>query len=385
MEFSKTFTDFPSRVHRLIYLTALRQTPLVNSLKETQGVDESVLDSCKQYHEFVMDMLSLMYQNPDSFGMKPGQYEVFLGGKKENAMKQLIPLKTLEIRSETCNTVPSYFRLLHRFAQFGTANDQSLTIAEETYLNIRKNYDADYDKKKNTEKSIPYSVRISALNEVGLNLQELADGSILITNEKYPNMFLAMSLLSKAGWGKKPYGEHNFIYTDFRQIWNEKHLPNYEDFMRVLPDEQKEVIDQVRESAKALGLRESCKTYWKVDYHYKSKHVMLIDSEFDWQGEKNPRCNNTRIRVNGGNTDHYIDNIASKGDDFIQYFRKHMNYCTACSTSHIGWQRDLFGHKVRLCCEPHFRITNPSMSDVDNVVKFIQLRNQEILFEKESK
>ena len=88
--------------------------------------------------------------------------------------------------------------------------------------------------------------------------------------------------------------------------------------------------------------------------------------------------------MNGGNTDHYIDNIANKGKNFIDYLRKHMNYCTACSTSHIGWQRELFGHKVRLCCEPHFRIGNPSIDDINNIIAFIQLRMKEILFEKDS-
>lgn len=385
MQFNTTCTEFPSRVHRLIYLIAIRQTPLTNSLSEAQNLEESLKESCKQYHAFVMDMLSQMYENPDAFGMKAGEYDAYLDGKKENAMKQILPSKTLAIRSETYNTVPSYFRLLNRYARYGTLNNSTIVISEEAYNNIRKNYDMDYDKKiKNTEKLIPYGVRISALMQVGLKLEEQGDGSVIIRNETYPNMFLSMTLLANAGWGKKPYGEHNFMYTDFRQIWNEKHSPTYEDFMRVLPMEQKEVIDQVREKSKALGLRESCKTFWKVDYHYKGKHVMCIDSEYDWQGEKNPRCNNTRIRVNGGNTDHYIDNIANEGKVFIEYFRKHMNYCTACSTSHIGWTRELFGHKVRLCCEPHFRISNPRNDDLENIMKFIQLRMKEILYEKEN-
>ena len=112
---------------------------------------------------------------------------------------------------------------------------------------------------------------------------------------------------------------------------------------------------------------------------------MCIDSETDCIGERNPRCNNARIRVNGGNTDHYIDNISNKGSEFVRYFMKHLNYCTGCSTSHLGWQRKLFGRTVRLCCEPHFRIVNPSNIDMDNIVEFIQLRKKEILFEKAQK
>lgn len=383
MQFEKTFTEFPDCVHRLIYLTALRQTPLENSLSNTEGIGDDLLESCKQYHQFIMDLLSRMYQDPDSFGMNPGKYEAFMGGKKENAMKRKMPEKTNAIRSETYNCVASYFRLLNRFAQYSALEKQSLLLSMGSYQDILTHYDSEYNKKiKNTEKLIPYQIRLNGLKQAGLEIHIQEDGSVRVTNDLYPKMFQAMHQLSHSGWGKKPYGEHNFLYTDFRQIWNEKHIPCYEDFMRILPDAQKAVMDQIRSNALAAGLKEACKTFWKVDYLYKGKHVMCIDSETDWMGEKGPRCNNGRVKINGGNTEHYLDNIRNEGEAFIDYFMKHLSYCVACSTSHIGRLCDIFGRKVRICCEPHTRIMNPAVKDLSYISKLIEIRKQEALYEK---
>lgn len=384
MNFSKSNTDFPTIAHRSIYLMAIRQTPLDISLANASATDE-LLKSCRQYHAFVMNMLSDMYNDPLAFGIKAGEYDEFLSGKKENAMKQKLPAKTKAIRSETGNAVPSYFRLLNRFAQFGEVAADGFAITEADYAAIRKNYDYSFAKKpEGIEKLIPYKVRLDAFAKSGLMVEELADGSAKLTNGVYPEMFLAFSKLAKSGRNEKPFGEHNFMFTDFRQIWD-RFIPGYEDVTRVLPDTQKEVLDKVCELARSLKLRESCTTYWKVNYHYKGKHVMCIDTETDWMGERYPRCNNTRIRVNGAHTKSYTDNIAEKGEEFVKYFMQHLNYCTACSTSHSGWQREMFGRTVRLCSEPHFRITNPGMEDLEYIEEFIKLRIEEIHLEKANK
>lgn len=110
---------------------------------------------------------------------------------------------------------------------------------------------------------------------------------------------------------------------------------------------------------------------------------MCIDTDDRFE-HKSGLVNTVRIRVNGTNhgSKEYINKISEQGNEFVKYFMKHMNYCTACSTSHMGWKQNVFDRNVRLCGQPSFRIIEPQEKDIGCVKKFIELRKEMITLEK---
>lgn len=363
MVFSKNEINFPSIIHRSVYITALRQTPLAHSLANPypENICKLLLNSCKTYHEFVMDMLADMYENPDEYEFNAGEYDTFLDGHKESYMKRKFKSRTLTLRSKTYNQVPGYFNLLISLAKSGIPDDigTSLYINEFAFENIRNSH----------------SKQFMGLKHAGLTITNNPNGSAVITSEKYPNMFLAMSKLAKSADKVQTFGEHNFYHTDFRQIFN-GYTPRYEDVVSPLNDEQKSITDTLHSYARKMGLTASCTTYWKANYHYKGKHVMCIDTD-NWMYNK--FVHNFRVRIDGGHSDLYLNTIENEGDDFKKYFVKHLNYCTACSPSHLAGIQKIYGKTVRLCGNPSFRITNPDISDIGYIEKFIDLRCNSII------
>lgn len=385
MKFIKTQSEFPSYVHKNIYLTALRQTPLETSLQDVVRLNSNLVQSCREYYRFVMDMFEDMFENPDEWDLKAGEYDSFLNGKKENAMKQKQPSKTKSLRSKARGGVFSYLHFLKSLGHIGIWNGQTLFFPLEKYRINQRYYDKTLDSKmKNLFNEIPYQKRKDALKRVGFSIAEKEEG-VVITSERYPSMFYAMSELAKSSEKVKTFGEHNFFHCEFRQIFH-GYTPQYEDVIQSLRKEQRDVIDKVHALAEGMKLRSSCTTYWKINYHFKGKHVMCIDTDDRFENRKG-LFNSVRIRVNG--TDHgeveYLDKIAEEAEDFQRYFMQHLNYCSACSTSHLGGKRNVLGRNVRLCGQPSFQIVNATDSDLDYIKKMIEFRKDIILLEKRKK
>ncbi len=126
MEYVKGVTEFPSLVQKRIYITALQQTPLEVSLTKTNGIDPILIKSCRDYHSFIMSMLSDMYENSLEYGMNTGEYDSFLNGRKENGVKRKFPSKTLELRSKTFNCVNGYLKFLFEIGKAGSVKTASL-------------------------------------------------------------------------------------------------------------------------------------------------------------------------------------------------------------------------------------------------------------------
>lgn len=386
MQFNKNQREFPSRVHKIITITALRQTPPGVSLAGKDSCSPDLIESCRSYQHFIINMLSDMYDHPLAWGMNAGEYDAFLCGHKENAMKHRNPAKTLELRSKTYNCVHAYMEFLKNIAAAGIPDGESLLIPPADFTNIRTKFDKTLTPKKSSLfNDVPYRTRLDALARVGFIVNEnetLHGGDAVITYKQNADIFPAMIELAKSAVNAKTFGGHNFYYTDFRQIFS-NYIPGYEDVVQPLSDNQRIVTDEIHELAKAMKLRPSCTTYWKVNYQYKGKFVMCIDTD-DITGERSGCVNNFRIRVGGSHDSRYLDKIAAKGDDFVKYFMRHLSYCTACSTSHAGGGfYNIFGRRVRLCCGPAFRILNAVHEDIAYIKQFIEICMEMISLEKD--
>lgn len=385
MQFMKDKREFPTYVHKVIYLNALRQTPIERSLASTDGVDHKLVRSCQEYYNFVMDMHSDMYENPSAWGMDPGEYDEFLGNRKENGMKQKQPSKTKVLRSKARNCIQPYQHLLLSLGKIGRLVNSALILSNEEYYGIKKYYDVRLNPKlKNTFILVPYQVRLNAFQRIGLIITE-SDNGVTIISKRYPNMLQAMIELAKSSVDVETFGEHNFHHTDFRQIFY-RYTPQYVDVVQPLIDSQRDIIDLVHALAPELGLTSDCSTYWKINYHYKGVHVMCIDTDDRFE-HRSKLVNTVRIRINGAMSELqiYLDKIREQGDELVKYFMRHLSYCTACSTTHLGLKCEVFGRNVRVCGGPTFQIINPSESDIEYIRKFIELRKEMIELEKNKK
>lgn len=369
MQFTKDFTGFPTRIHRAIYAAALRLTPLEISLA---GMDDpNLAESCRQYHAFVLDLLSDMYADPQAYGMDAGEYEAFLDGRAWSVAEHQETSKSKALRGKEGNALPSYLRFLKIIGTCGELERAGLVFPAKdlAWLKNPKGYDG----------VIPYKTRVDALRRVGLAIGENPDGTATVTSGAHPAMLPALSALAKSTGNTKTFGENNFFHCEFRQLRG-SYIPTYEDVVLVLPDDRRAAIDAVRAMAERLKLRPSCSTYWKVNFHYKSKHVMMISTDncVGHHGTESPWCNSVMVRVGGSKRPEYLQNVEAQGEAFVRYFRRHLQYCRACSTGHIGGMHQVLGKTVRLCGGPGYQVMDPGPEDLKYIRTYLELRMEEI-------
>ncbi len=372
--FQKSRRSFPSEVHRVIHVMALRQTPLSVSLAGTD-ISEDMKESCKAYHEFVHALLADMFENPLAYGLKAGELENFLGGKKINGMKQKFPSKTKSLLSVTHNSLCN-LRFLEQLALAGEVVEDNLVLSPEAYQGIRTVFDRSLTPKKKTiMNEVPYDTLLGSLERVGFVIND-SDSRVTIASLKFPKMFPAMVELAKSVHTVKTFGNEGFFHCEFRQMFN-KHTPDYHDVLQPLDENNYNMANLLHEYLLSRGAKPSCTTYWKINYHYKGEHVMLISTN----------GNELEVRITGvyGWNDKSLMNsrLEARDNDFQAYALRHLNYCTACSTSHLGGFITVLGKNKRVCGGGGiaFKIKNPTKADIQYIKDLADMR-MDILLHK---
>lgn len=356
MNFSKEFTDFPSTVHKTIYSNAREVIPLNLSLTDIN--DHSLRTSCEAYHQFIMDMLSDMYECPEAYCFPVLELENYLGGNKVNGMKQKYPSKTKDILSRTGNVVSRYMVLLSKLAFMGTPFNDRLEISEDVFPSIENVVNS-------LTSPISLEKRLNALSRIGL----IQTGTGFIST-RHPNMFLAMCALAQKTKGKTSgFGFYNFTKVDFRNIIK-NYKPKYSDYFLPLTETSKKIAYQLHDIAAEYRCRPTVSTFLKVDYKYKGTHVMCIDSS----------GSNLHIRLTGayGWDDKTVINqrLEKEPLEFQKQVLRHIWRCNACSTSHLGQFVEVLGKRQRVCGggQIGFLWRNPTDQDINIIRHLIELR-----------
>lgn len=355
--------QFPALAQRVVHQAAINLIPLELSLSTMGDGDSALAESCTQFHHFMLAMLEDMVNNAGAYGLHPGELEAFLDGRAINAMKRREPKKTEKFLAVARGAADRYQLFLYFLGAVGEPTSMGMMLTEEAYGAVCKH---------SAVKKIPLETRLAALKRVGLCFG-CVQGGVLVSSERYPQMFVGMCALAKASQPPNHFGAFLFCLCEFRRIAG-PYVPVYEDYMHPLDAQKRAVADAIHRYALSLGLRVSVTTYWKINYLYKGKHVMCLETS----------GNTLRLRVDGGPREWYLEQIHERGEGFIRYFLRHLNYCTACSPSHIGGLTKVFGHTKRICCWPSlsFRIQNPGMDDLENIERFIDFRCAAIQNEK---
>ncbi len=374
-------------LHRDIYMTALRCTPPEISLAEMEQTDPDMAESGRQYYAFLMELLGAMYEHPESFGMHPGAWEEYAGGRRYNVLRTENNSRTQVMSDMAGGELDCYLGVLRNIGSRGVMEGDTCTLSVEDFA-----YVTGYTwlPGRSRKSAIPIETVLTMLTGLGLSIQQTADGSCRVTCETYPKMFHALTALQHAvdesiarpkSKSLKYFYAYNSGSLEFRQI-TENYAPTYEDCVRILPDEQRKRMDRIREMAEAYKLKEKI-DHFSMDYYYKSERVLHVWT--DWY--KDP----TRLRKNWRRCLHfcisgswepvYLDAVRAEGEGFRRYFMKHLNYCGGCVPDHLKqpWVVRVFDRPVRICGAPSGCFDNPTEADMAYIQKYLDMKMGEVL------
>ena len=389
MEFDRNIREFPTMVHRDIYMTALRLTPPEVSLAEIEKTDPALAESGREFYAFMVELLADMYNDPCLYGMKTGAYEQFVNGARYNTVKRKQPVEARVFYDQSSAELSSYLELLKSVASLCRIETGNCALSAEDFAYI-KSYAYLPDRKR--ERAVPIDTVIDMFARIGLEFHRNADGSVTMTNGRYPHMFSAMSALAKAvdESVKKPassslkyFFTYNWLYLEFRQII-QNYKPVYEDYVRFLPDDGRAVMAALHDMAKEYKMRETYIRPFGIEYHYKGKRVVTIwvhDAWIEPHRAQKHWIRNLTVRIWGSARPEYQQNVEKCGEDFVKYFRRHLNYCGCCNPDHVAGSsgiRQVLSKNVRICSDPGGIVKNPATEDLPYIRKYIDLRIDEI-------
>lgn len=390
MIFDKNVTEFPTMLHRDIYMRALRLVPPENSLAGIEKEAPEMAASGREFYHFMLELYSDMFCNPEIYGMTPGACETFAAQRKWSYIHQRVKgagdyFCLSEIH------IASYVSFIHEMALFCHILEGCCYLTYDAFEKAKdlKRITLVYKQKL----LLPIQMVMKNLERVGLKLQD--DGEkIQVICEKYPNMFLAASALRKTVEDtiqnpvskklKYYFGEY-MDTLDFRLL-NGPYYPDFEDHIRHLSDKDREAVMALDALAKEYKLRPNYKaSQHGFEYKYKGKYVMSVWTHGLYH--EPTRQHNTwrryvRCRVAGTVNSSYLEQVEIEGDDFKQYFMRHLNRCNGCTPAHLSNQnaiKKIFGRSVRFCsADIATEIGGLTINALPYIRRFIEMRIREI-------
>lgn len=362
MDFTTDIYDFPSEVHKMIYCGAREMTRPERSLADMDN--NELRASCEAYYDFLMELYSDMYEYPEKYEMPVYALEKFLGGNKPNVMKRKYPSKTKSLIARTRNCAVRYLQTLCCMAYLGELDGEQLILTQENIAEIEKTV--------NTSTSpVSLEKRLAAFERVGLLSTENAkDETRIFRCANHSNMFHAMILLAeKTKMVCSGFNFYLFTKADFRNI-TQNYIPTVEDYIAPLPEGLRKTATALHELAVSVGCKVAISTFLKINYKYKGKEVLLIDT---YEGALNVRI--TEVYA-WEDRSFFMDRLLAQTQERKRYADRHLWRCTACATSHIGQQIEFLGRNNRVCGggQIGFIWNNPSIDELAEMEFFIKTR-----------
>jgi hypothetical protein len=182
MDFNKNQVNFKSEKHQNIWQYGVLVLPSEITLNEDikAMMNEDLFESCKQMRFFIIQSLSFMYENADSYQIEPQKYFRF------------------------------WYDLLTIVNHSGEVNGERLIINFSKWKKVKW-------QKYYVDRMDDWYENIFAKTGIKIKVSE---ETLEITNSLYPKMFCAMEkLLNKSRYLKeKVSADNSFFYCDFRKI-----------------------------------------------------------------------------------------------------------------------------------------------------------------------
>lgn len=390
MKFARNVTVFSTLLHREIYMKALRLVPPEVSLAELEKTDPIMAASGREFYNFMLELYSDMYCNPDAYGMTPGAYEDFAAGRHYSFIRLRVK-NTGNFYDLSGAQISSYENFIREIALYCNISDGCCYLT----------YD-DFDKVKDLKRItavkgqhllLPIETVMKNLERVGLYFCDNGK-RIQVISEIYPNMFLSASALKHAVEDtinnpvskKLKYFFGEYIDTLEFRLLQGIYYPNFEDQIRSLSDKDREAVIALDALTKEYKLRPNYKASQNgFEYKYKGQYVMGVWTNGCF-AEPNSKHSSwiryVRCRIAGPVNSSYLENVEKFGDDFKKYFMRHLNLCSGCTPWHLADTsavRYIFGRKVRFCSDDIAAVfAGFTMDDLPYIKRFIELRIDQI-------
>ena len=330
MIFDRNTTEFPTMIHRDIYMKALRLIPPEVSLAELEKTDPIMAASGREFYNFMLELYGDMYCNPEAYGMTPGVYEAFAAGRKWGNIR--LRLK------DSCDhydlsgaQISSYENFIREIALYCNISDGCCYLTYDDFEKVK-------DLKRITAVKgqhllLPIETVMKNLERVGLYFCDNGK-RIQVISEIYPNMFLSASALKHAVEDtintpvskKLKYFFGEYIDTLEFRLLQGIYYPNFEDQIRSLSDKDREAVIALDALTKEYKLRPNYKaSLLGYEYKYKGKPMLGVGTNNDsWFTEPNRKQNlwvrHVAVNISESSDPSYFDNIEKLGEDFKKYY-----------------------------------------------------------------
>lgn len=390
MQFERNTTEFPTMVHRDIYMKALRLVPPEASLAELEKTDPEMAESGREFYNFMLELYGDMYCNPEAYGMTPGAYEDFAAGRHYSFIRLRVK-NTGNFYDLSGAQISSYENFIREIALYCNISDGCCYLTYDDFEKVK-------DLKRITAVKgqhllIPIETVMKNFERVGLHFSDNGK-SIQVISEIYPNMFLSASALRHAVEDtinnpvskKLKYFFGEYIDTLEFRLLHGIYYPDFEDQIRFLSDKDREAVIALDTLAKEYKLRPNYKASQNgFEYKYKGQYVMGVWTNGCF-AEPNSKHSSwiryVRCRIAGPVNSSYLENVDKFGDDFKKYFMRHLNLCSGCTPWHLADTsavRYIFGRKVRFCSDDIAAVfAGFTMDDLPYIKRFVELRIDQI-------
>lgn len=263
----KNIVKFDSPLHRRLWYQSANLIPIEKSTALIN--DKALLNSCYQFYHYVNDAFDDILENPKENYFDPFD-AAFDNINNGNVIAANLTFHKSIIEKFLCVAFITENDLI---AILNTDYDKLIRNMKNTYsINVRDG---------NFKLSYTFNDLLANLRRRGIVITRTEDQTI-ITNEKYPQMFLSARLLndaSKVFNQKTRRGPQWFMNLDFRAIDNPLRKAEPDDLFDPLMPKEKELVDELLNIASQKKLR---KNYWNlmgvrtIEFTYNKSHLFSI-------------------------------------------------------------------------------------------------------------
>ena len=275
---------FKSTAHKLISymrenLSELIYTPITNN----DEIDtEIIYEGEKDYYHFTKDLYEDMNNNIVQYNIPHSEYDKFMGGRTKSELSEKEAKKESKLRNEFKQAIKIYPRFLYEIGIRGIIDEVAcqLILERQHFEKAMKQVRRHLSQMKGEEMK-----RISVLSRLGLVIEERKE-KIIMTNLKYPSMFVGLSALCNSD--NKKFHFTNFLRCDYRGL-NKFYKPGIQEVIKIVPEGYKHIIQEVDAWMKEKRAKTEVRTMhyqpvlipWKVNYSIKGKSAVGLQADFE--------------------------------------------------------------------------------------------------------
>jgi hypothetical protein len=357
---------FPSTTHKSIWHAAVFMAPFCEVIptQVTGRKADELHEGEKNLYQFMTDLYSDMYDNPEAYHLPVGEYDIFMNGRNRESLTGKDKLKESLLRNKFQRAIQFYQKLLFEIGSTAEPEGGSHNLV--------------MDKSVLSEMIIKHNVRIlrgeqerraEALSNLGLQIAQ-SESKMTISNKEYPKMLAALSVLCKAE--TKKFVLTNFLRCDFRGL-TESFKPSFEDAVSILPDNFKrmamEMDDFMRRVRCGMSVQPLKNTtllsQWKLGYSLQGKTVYSFHSDTD--SLEAFACFNHHRNISR------MGYLLKEESDLLYtwFYDKIPTRLCSCRYNRVA---DIGGRKKRICgLMNKMDVINPDGHDLQNLKRIIEI------------